>query len=262
MDHANDVWIYERERGALTRLTFDPGEEETPVWSPDGRWIAFATSRAGQPRSIYRKAADGSGAEERLWSGDFHAHVSGWAPDGQTIVMEIQGAETSTDIWLLDGEGERAARPLLQTRFNERTARLSPDGRWLAYVSDESGRDEVYVQPFPDLAGKWQISIQGGNQPVWSRDGRELFYRGGEQLMAVTVSTEPPFRATAPQALFPDAFERPQGPAHTSYDVAPDGRFLMLQSSQVSRETERTGSTQLHVVQNWFEELKRLVPTN
>ncbi len=162
---------------------------------------------------------------------------------------------TGRDIWILPLEGERKPQPFLQTPFSEREPKFSPDGRWLAYASDESGQSEVYVRPFPKAEeGKSQISTEGGTEPVWVGNG-ELFYRNGDQMMAVDMTTEPTFGASTPRLLFEGVYIRSQG-GSAFYDVTPDGqRFVMVQA----QETE---STQINVVLNWFEELKRLVPTN
>ena len=145
--------------------------------------------------------------------------------------LEVQDAKIGRDIWLHPLDGNGTAPPLLQSRFNEFSGRVSPNGRWLAYASDESGQNEIYLQAFPDLGDKRGISTSGGLQPVWSREGSELFYRGPEALMTVEIHDGPPFVAGTPQALFEDRFLRAQGGLeHTSYDVAPDGRFLMLEA--------------------------------
>ncbi len=145
---------------------------------------------------------------------------------------------------------------LLQTPFDEHTGMLSPDDRWLAYVSNESGREEIYMRPFPGPGGKVQISTEGGAEPQWSRDGKELFYRKGEKMMAVAISAEPELAAGKPTLLFEGRYLSglSAGNPATNYDVAPDGRFVMI------RVEERTAPTQLNLVLNWFEELKRLVP--
>ncbi|MFN2386808.1 MAG: protein kinase, partial [Thermoanaerobaculia bacterium] len=249
-----DVWIQEISRGTLARLTFEPGEDETPVWTPDGRRVTYSADRSQQPRAVYWKAADGSGTEERLFTSDSHPHVNSWSPDGQTLVFTDFHGVTRGDIWVFPLEGKRTPRPFLETPFNERAARFSPDGRWLAYISNESGRDEVYVQPFPGAGGKWQISTSGGTEPVWSRDGREIFYRSGEKMMAVTVVIGETFSAENPRLLFEGRFV-PTRRGDAAYDVSPDGqRFLMVKRIQESIPT------QLNVVLNWFEELKRRVP--
>jgi eukaryotic-like serine/threonine-protein kinase len=149
----------------------------------------------------------------------------------------------------------RKAEPFLQTPFNEGAARFSPDGRWLAYVSDESGGFEIYVQPYPGPGGKWQISTGGGSEPVWNPNGRELFYRSGDKMMAVDITTQLSFAAGKPRMLFDGHYEPPPFPI-ANYDVSPDGqRFLMLKPSE-----QEAAPTQINVVLNWFEELKRRVP--
>jgi len=154
-------------------------------------------------------------------------------------------------------EGEREPQPFLQTQFYESAAMFSPDGNWLAYVSNESGRQEVYVQPFPGPGGKRQMSTEGGNQPVWARNGQELFYRNASQMIAVDITTEPTFSAGTPKLLFGGTFQV-SAAARANYDVTPDGqRFVMVQEGGADSEV-----SQINVVLNWFEELKQRVPTN
>ena len=252
MDDQNDIWTYEFETGAMTRRTFEPGEDETPVWSPDSTSVAYTSAGPGA-RTLIRLGVAGRADAEALWQDPRHFHAADWSPDGTTIVLDVQDQATDGDVYLLRLDGDRIATPLLQSVFNERSARVSPDGRWLAYASNESGRDEVYVQAFPELGGKRQVSTEGGVQPVWSRDGAELFFRGPDDLMAVSISGEDAPTVTAARPLFDDRFIRAQSPGnHTSYDVAPDGRFLMLENP--------AGLDSIHVVANWFEELKTRVP--
>jgi serine/threonine-protein kinase len=151
---------------------------------------------------------------------------------------------------------DRKAQPFLRTQFNESAPRFSPDGHWLAYVSDESGRYEIYVQPYPGPSGKWQISTDGGVEPAWNSSGRELFYRQGDKMLAVDISTQSGFSAGKPRVLFQGPYEPSPG-SNPNYDVSPDGkRFLMLK--QVEQDQP---ATQINVVLNWFEDLKRRVPT-
>jgi serine/threonine protein kinase/Tol biopolymer transport system component len=246
----NDIWVADVTRGALTRLSHDLGEDETPAWSPDGRTVAWAASRSDLVRGVFRRPADGSGAEELIWRLDNHCHVRDWSPDGRTLVIEIQEVNSSTDIWRLNLEGTPTATVFLQTRFNERNSRLSPEGRWLAYVSDESGRDEVYIQAFPKGGSKLQISSTGGDEPVWSRHGRKLYFRGGGSIQETGFHADAQPSVDATVALFPDTFESPQGGGHTGYDVFPDGRFLMIQFRSPGAHEE------IVVVVNWIEELK------
>jgi len=164
---------------------------------------------------------------------------------------------TAADVWLLPLQGERTPTPLVRTPFRDSSGQWSPDGRWIAYTSAESGRAEVLVQPFPPTGEQWTVSTGGGIEPLWSPDGRELFYRSAAGLMAVDVTTRPAFKAGTPRRLFEDRFRlSPNGAS--GYSVSPDGRrFLFAQ--QVNPEPS---IRQLHIVQHWFEELRRLVPVD
>ena len=169
--------------------------------------------------------------------------------------IEVHPA-TQRDVWVL-GLSDRKAQPLLRTKFDEAAARFSPDGRWLAYVSNESGRYEVYVQAFPGPGGKWQISTETGTEPIWNPNGRELFYRSGEKMMAVEISTQRNLTAGKPRMLFEGRYESAPFPV-PNYDVSPDGkRFLLLKPVDQGQAVP----TQINVVLNWFEELNRRVPT-
>jgi len=176
------------------------------------------------------------------------------SPDGTTILFRTYSARGDHDIGALTLGGDSDPELLLHTEFDEHSATFSPDGRWIAYVSNESGRDEVYVRTFPELQNQTPISTQGGTEPLWSRDGAELFYRSPHSMMAVSITTEPSLRLNRPITLFEDRYLR-SGRPWTTYDVAADGqRFLMMQ-------TRGDGAThQISVVLNWFEELKQLVP--
>jgi len=251
----NDIWVTDIARGTLTRLSMDAGEDETPVWSPDGRFVAWSGSRGDVLRGIFRRRADGSGSEELIWRLEKHAHVRDWTPDGRALVVEVAEPSRSYDIWRLDLTDTPAPTAFIQTQFNERCSRLSPDGHWLAYVSDESGRDEVYIQSFPQPGSKIQVSTSGGDQPVWSRHDRKLFFRGNGAIQEITFQPGSPPSVSKARSLFPDSFESPQGGSHTGYDVFPDGRFLMIQAGSQS-----DAASEIVVVVNWVEELKRLVP--
>jgi eukaryotic-like serine/threonine-protein kinase len=257
----NDIWTFDLARGALMRQTFEIGEDETPMWSPDGAWIAYASTR-GDQRFVFRQRADGTGSEEPLWMAPAptHGHVEDWTRDARTLIVSIAPTTASPfDLVAVPIDGDRTPKPLLTTRFNERGARVSPDGRWMAYSSDESGREEVYVQPFPSLDRKWQISTTGGSQPVWSKQGDELFFRGERSFMAVRIQPGASFSPGVARRIFDDeAFVR-QG-AHTGYDVSPDARrFLFVKNAPPDQSA---AAPQVVVVRNWFEELKRLVPAN
>jgi serine/threonine-protein kinase len=245
-DEDPDVWVLELARRMLTRLTFEQGEEESPIWTPDGKRIAFSASRTGKPRQAIAKAFDGSGAEEILFTTPEHQHLGSWSPGGQLVTDE-----GSANWGIMAGPPQEKQRHVfLNERFSEQGARLSPDGQWIAYSSNESSRTEIYVQGFPGSGGKWQVSTEGGNEPQWSRDGRELFYRSADRMMAVTIETRPAFRASAPRVLFEGRYTR-MGWPQANYDVAPDGRFLMI------RGDEQVLPTTLRAVLNWSEELRR-----
>jgi serine/threonine-protein kinase len=240
-----DLWVTDFKRGTLMRLTFDPGEDETPIWSPDGRWVMYASTRKGEARGVYRKSADGSGPEELLWSGTGHVHVGGVTPDGNTLLVSRNddGELDVMSITLKDGN----MKPLVASPSREYDPSLSRDGRWLAYTSDESGRPEVYVRSFPSLEGRWQVSTGGGSEPVWARDGKTLFYRGGGKVMAVDVAATAALVPTAPRPLFDDRFASTQNDTHTCYDTMPDGSLLMVQEVG-----ERRAIRHLNVITNWL----------
>jgi eukaryotic-like serine/threonine-protein kinase len=244
------VWVYDMARDALSRATFEGTINSNPIWSPDGKRLAFQSDRAG-PANLYVQPADGGGAAERLTTSRFSNPPSSWSPDGQIVAYMENNPETGFDIWTL-ALGDRKALPFLKTKYNETAPKFSPDGLWLAYASDETGRFEVYVQPYPGPGGKWQVSTEGGAEPVWNPAGHELFYRAGNRMMAVPITLQPGFSMGKPVVLF-------EGPwlsttlTLQNYDVSRDGRrFLMLKAAE-----EDQGAQRIVVVQNWLEELKR-----
>ncbi len=249
---SSDIYVYNVTKGSLTRLTFGSIEEETPIWSPDGTRVAFASARSQEKRVVYAKAADGGGPEELLFTAA-HPHLGSWFSDGKTIAFTNYSPDMAGDLAVAAVGSKGEPSSFLRTPFNERAPRVSPDGRWLAYVSNESGRDEVYVQAFPGPGGKWQISSDGGSEPVWSRDSRELFFRNGEKMMVVQTTTQPSFAASSPQVLFQGRFV-PTRRGEAAYDVAADGqRFLMV------RREAGEAPVQLNVILNFVDELKRRV---
>jgi len=250
-----NIWLYDLRRETLTRLTFEGDLNLLGAWTPDGKRIAFQSNKEGTP-NVFWQLADGNGGMERLTTGEYRQSPNSWSPDGQLMAFIEVNPNTGYDIWILR-LSDRKAQPFLRTPFNEGAPRFSPDGRWLAYTSDESGRPEVYVQPYPGPGGKWQISTEGGTEPVWNPNGRELFYRSGDRMTAVDIATQPSFAAGKPQMLFEGQYA-PSPVMFPNYDVTLDGQhFLMLKSIG----QEQTAPTQINVVLNWFEELKRRVPT-
>ncbi|MEE9231600.1 MAG: protein kinase, partial [Acidobacteriota bacterium] len=245
------LWIYDLERDTLTRLGFEEGDYYGSVWSPDSQHLVFYVERPGDG-TLYRMRADGSGETEPLLSGKNVMFPTSWSPDGQVLAYTEQNPTTGLDIWVLPLEGERKPVSYLRTDFDEYDATFSPDGKWLAYASDETGSGEVYVRPFPGPGGKWQMSAAGGANPVWALNGQELFYHARNAMMVVALETEPRFKAAKPRVLFTRLIDEFAG-----YAVAPDGqRFLMVDRTKAEARPDR-----IHIVQNWFEELNRLVPT-
>jgi len=249
----DQIWLYDLARETLTRLTFEGTSNDVPVWTPDGKRISFYSTKEG-PQNLFWQMADGTGGLERLTTSDGSEQPRSWSPDGRMLAFTRSGPTTQRDIWVLQLD-DRKAQPFLRTRFIEGAAQFSPDGRWLAYLSDESGRPEIYVQPYPGPGGKWQISTEGGTEPVWNRNGRELFYRSGNRMMAVEVSTQPAFSAGKSRMLFERRYLQPPFPqTNPGYDVSPDGqRFLMVKQGEQA-------PTQISVVLNWLEDLKRRAP--
>ncbi len=247
-----DVYITELARGTLGRVTFE-GNNGAAIWAPDGRAV-FSSDRHGEALNLYSKAVDGSAPVQRLTVSANHQFPSSWSPDGTLLAYTELNLETSLDIWLFS-TASRRTEPWLQTAFNESAAVFSPDGKWVAYVSDEAGEDEVYVSAFPGPGGKTTISSGGGREPRWSPDGSEVYYREQAWLMAVSVATVPDFDAGAPRRLFEAPFDEGGAP-YANYDVTRENNgFIMVRSDE-----ELSGS-RLVVVLNWVNELERLVPT-
>jgi eukaryotic-like serine/threonine-protein kinase len=262
-EQQGQVWLYDFSTERLTPFTLE-GNGNNPVWTPDGKRIVFRSSAEGpSTMNLFWQLADGSAARERLTISEYIQSADSLSPDGQLLAFTQLDPTTKRDIWVLrlsdpsasSGQA-RKAQAFLRSPSDESAPRFSPDAHWLAYVSDESGRYEIYVQPYPGPGGKWQISTEGGTEPMWNPNGRELFYRSGGKMMVAEISTQPSFAVGRPRMLFEGAkYVPPTGPypyPFPNYDVSPDGqRFLMI-----------TGESkpQINVVLNWFEELKRLVP--
>ena len=261
------IWIADATRGTLSRVTSEAANDTSPVWTPDGQQVVFTSDRDGE-LGFFRKSADGTGEVEHLATidGATRLWTYGWSPDGNSLVFDLLQADPGEDIGVLSVEGERSWVPLLETETREIAPAISPDGQWIAYVSGETGRFEVYVQRFPDLGERQQISTEGGMDPTWSPDGRALFYlgtRGGggpDEMAVVTIDSGPPLSVGNPEVLFDHAPSR-RGPGNgRMYDIAPDGqRFLMVALSGTA-ETGATITPQINVVLNWDQELLERVP--
>ena len=257
-----DVMVYDLQRDTPTRLTFDPGRDRSPLWSPDGRRVLFASGRDGTT-NVYAKAADGTGPVERVTTSDTNQWPSSWSADGQTLVVtDNPGAQWDVHVIALGAEN-RTEGLMIETEFFEAFPDVSPDGRWIAYASNESGQFEVWVRPFPNVDdGRWQISRDGGISPVWAPSGRELFFRvvASGDMMVVAVETEPTFSPGNPEVLFAAPYRRSTPTRSRPWDVAQDGRFLMIKESASGEEIG--AGPDIVVVENWFEELTQRVPRN
>jgi serine/threonine-protein kinase len=268
-ESGRDIWLYDLQRGTRTRFT-RAGMSASPTWTPDSRWITFQTSRTAS-WTLFQQPADGSGSAEPLFAtlppprpdvvsqiaarllpgtpptltGANPQYPASWSAGG-TLAFTERKPSGERDIWVFERGSD--PQPFLLTPWDEWAPAFSPDGRFLAYASDESGRGEVYVQPYPGPGQRWLISTDGGTDPVWAGDGRQLFYRRGNRILAVSIRATP-FTVGAPQTLFDTAFDAPD--SDRNFDVSPDGRrFLMIRSEDVDTPSE------FRIVFNWREELR------
>jgi len=263
IEDPRDIWIWDLVRENLTRLTFDAADEVNPLWTPDGKRIAFFSNR-GDKTSVYWKAADGTGKDEFLGGGHYPAS---WSDDGKNMVLTEWDTEAlNYDIGILPMEGDRKRRMVLKEKYHEAQPRISPDGRWMAYTSNESGQNQVYVRPFPEVeGGRWQVSTSGGDSPLWSPDGRELFFRQGDAVMAVSSKTDPTFSVETPKMLFRGTYVNAALAYDdwdcVTWDISPDGKRFLMMKETGSAASGRGRSRKINVILNWFEELKQRVPT-
>ena len=247
----DDVHIFDLKRKIASRFTFEAGDKTNPVWAPDGTHIAYANLRGTGAMLVWRRI-DPRGEPEAILPAGETCHPSSFSPDRKTLACTKVDSKTGADLWMVRLDGGRQAQPFLRTPFNELSPVFSPDGQWLAYSSDESGTMQVYAVRYPDGGGRIQISTDGGTEPAWAADGRELFYRNGDRMLAVGIAGHPVLAVGRTQLLFTAAFFHLNSP---SYAVTRDGQhFLMM------REGETEPARQLNVVVNWFAELKLRVP--
>jgi dipeptidyl aminopeptidase/acylaminoacyl peptidase len=240
-----DIWLVDIARDVASRFTSDDASELYPVWSPDGTELLFASNRGGF-YNMYRKPVARSGEEMLLFRSAANQFPTDWSQHGPTILLTTVNSKTQADIWMAPATGDGKPTPVLATRFNEYAARLSPDGQWMAYTSDESGRPEVYVQRFPSATAKVQISTQGGSEPSWRADGREIFYLASNQtLTAAPVTTTPDLSVGRPTKLFDTIVDTNIGSIHAAhYTPTADGQRFLINVSSIS-------GTPTTVVLNW-----------
>ena len=259
-----DIWVTELPRGTTSRYTFDASQDNSsPVWSPDGNAIVFASRREGRKWGLYKKLADNTGGDELLFESDTPKRPVSWSPDGRTIVFMNLDPKTGQDLWTLSLSNDRRPTPWAQMPFTENQGVVSPDGRWLAYFSNETGLYEVYVRPFPSGAGKWQVSRDGGAFPIWRGDGRELFHtiRLGRSIVAVNVATgAASFEIGTAQILFDERTRlaipgEGGGHPYSNYAVSPDGQRVLLPRA-AARDGDNTPAA-IAVVINWTTEIKK-----
>lgn len=251
-DRAADVWVVDLDRNSSSRLTFNPSGDGTPLWSPDGTKIVFGSNRVGNGQiNLYSKSASGAGDEQLLLQSDSEKFATSWSRDGQYIFFENWIPKSSAAVWVLPVTGDRQPKPALpQSSFDQIQGKISPDGHFLAYSTNESGRWEVYVQPFPATGGKWQISSGGGALPLWRPDGKELFFLAeGGKVMSADIRTDGGFQSGIPRLLF-QADIKYRGDA-SPYDVRADGQALIINVL-----AEGNSAAPLTIVLNWSAGLK------
>jgi eukaryotic-like serine/threonine-protein kinase len=248
--NVRDIWLFDLARGAMSRFTYHPADDVNPVWSKDGRRIYFTSDRKGA-RDIFQKKVDATEEEELIFASPQIKYLEDMSPDGRLLIYNSpSGNNNSDDLWLLPLDGERNPRPFLNTQFFENQAAISPDGRWVAYRSGESGRPEIYVATFPQLSGKWQVSLDGGEEPQWRRDGKELFFTNQDRkLMAAEVKIgSGTFEAEAPKLLFETQLILEKG--RNRFVVTGDGqRFLLI--------APLTPPVLINVTLNWTAEIRK-----
>ncbi len=242
----DDVWLYQIPRGTLSRLTFAGGNNNYPLWSPDGHYVVYNAEKGKAP-NIFRKPWDGSGAEERLTSDTETQVPRSFRPDGKMLSFDRNG-----DIWILPLEGDRKPFPFIQSPASEGSDMFSPDGRWMAFVSNQSGTNEIYVTGFPKREGNWQVSNGGGANPIWSHNGKELFFTNGPTLMVVEIQEGSTFDFSVPKKLC----DIP--PSTLVWDIAPDGARFLVRISQIQQVT----LPRLEVVTEWFDQVKEKFALN
>jgi serine/threonine protein kinase len=259
------IWVWDLMRKTVTQLTFDESGNIFPLWTRDGRQVLYQTNRSGSQYELNMKAADGTGKVQKLGTFSFMPGPSSLSGDGKSVIMsEVEINPFRGGITLLSLEGDHSRKPLLGEKYVETQPSVSHDGKWIAYVSTESSQNEIYVRPFPDIEkGKWRISDRGGIGPLWSRDGRKLFYRNGDAVMSVGLEIEPAFKAGKPEVLFrANYYYWGVGQMiQPMWDIGPDGKFMMVKEVKPNEKAPTAEAPRkINIVLNWTEELKQRVP--
>jgi WD40 repeat protein len=245
----SDIWIRDMERGVTSRLTFDPKDEFAPVWSKDGKSVIFASDRDGT-NGIYEKSASGTGPTKKIWTSQDRIIPGGLSPDGRFLAVN-RWTQGTVQTWILPMAGSKKPYAFLHASFQEGMPVFSPDGHYMAYVSNETGRFEIYVRRFPGPSGKWQVSAEGGIDPQWSADGRTIYFRSlNSKLMAAPVTPGAGFQAGVPKALFTAEFTA--GTGVDQYQVSRDGKKILLITP-----TERQKTSPITVILHWDKGIKR-----
>jgi serine/threonine-protein kinase len=260
-DQNIDIWLWDMAQATLTPLTFDPAVDTSPHWTPDGRRVVFGSNRAGD-FNLFSQAADGTGAADRLIESPNVQIPTAVSPDGRLLVFMERSTKIGQAVMALRLDGTHQIFPLVQMPpFDHNNGIVSPDGRWLAYDTNDTGRFEVHVRPFPAVnSGHWQVSTTGGTQPLWARSGQELFYFAADgALMRVAVAGGSAWTASAPMKVLEARYVvAPAGAAYRNYDISADGqRFLMIKAGG---SDATAAPSQIVVVHHFDEELRRLVP--
>jgi Tol biopolymer transport system component len=253
MSDSGDIWVLDRERGVATRLTFDPRNESAPVWSPDGRRILFFGNLPSRS-DLFTVPWDGTGTIETILSNGADNLPGDWSSDGRFILFQsTHGSSLSNaDLWIYSLE-QKKAEPWLESSYTEKQGRFSPDQRWIAYASNESGRAEVYVRGFMPAGGKWRVSSEGGNSPVWRADGKELFFLSADsKVMSVALRPGATFDGAAATPLFKIPGDMLDVGSVTQYDVSPDGQSFLM-----NLDTPAEGQRLITLVTNWTSLLKK-----
>jgi Tol biopolymer transport system component len=245
-DRSNEIWVADLAVGTLERLTRQ-GFSDRPEWSPDGARILYSSSRSS-PNALWWQPADGSGPAELVYQGPDAIREGVFTPDGGSIVFRTDTPDSNRDVFRLSLSGEREPVPLLTGVNDDKHPRVSPDGRLLAYTSNETGREEVYLRALSGRAARVRVSTGGGGAPLWSPEGRQLYYRIGAAVMVANVTASPALAITRRDTVFTGRFTT--SPWHQNYDVTPDGKsFVMLRPVEEQQ--------QLVMVLNWIEDLRR-----